>query len=134
MSELGQICKISGDCVKGLVCGQDDTCVAPKQQRDLSKSQLGQDCKQNGDCQKGLVCEKDTCLAPKSKRGLVSILLSFGLMDLANGKQGVQADVGLNKKCDSTDDCRKGLVCEKDLCIAPKNKRDVSKPLDNKGN
>lgn len=72
LSEIGQDCKVSGDCVKGLVCGQDDTCVAPKQQRDVSNSQLGQECQKAGDCQKGLVCEQNTCLAPKGKRSSVS--------------------------------------------------------------
>lgn len=36
LSELGERCHLTGDCVKGLVCGQEDTCTAPKNTRDVS--------------------------------------------------------------------------------------------------
>lgn len=38
LSELGQPCHVAGDCVKGLVCGQDDTCIAPKDKREVRVS------------------------------------------------------------------------------------------------
>lgn len=44
---LNQACKLSGDCIKGLVCSHDNTCVALKEKRAV----IGDECQTDADCQ-----------------------------------------------------------------------------------
>ena len=65
---MGQDCKTTNDCVKGLACDlKKQTCDSPNGKRDAPAPQQ---CKTIGDCAKDQVCdqEKNTCAASKNKR------------------------------------------------------------------